>query len=222
MDSKDEVRQDLLKYGNLLTQKGLVVAAGGNISARCGNLMYIKPSGFAFDELSAEDYVGCDIATGQAVDGNRKPSCEYLAHLACYRRRNDVGAVVHAHPPMALAVVNAGEQIRPLTPDFVAYLGRVEHLPFIVPGGPELAEAVGEKVARASAIVMQNHGAITVGRNLREAYYRMLVLEDAAKSIVASYAIRPPRFLTDQEVDAISNMEAEAYRMKLLANRVAQ
>lgn len=217
MTEKDKVRQELLKYGNLLMQKGLVVAAGGNISAKAGAVMYIKPSGYAFDELEADQYVGCSIETGEVVEGSLKPSCEYLAHLACYRARGDVGAVVHAHPPFALALINAGKEIRALTPDFVAYLGgRVAHVPFIVPGGQELADAVAEQVKDHCAVVMQNHGALTIGRNLREAYYRMLVLEDAAKSILASYAVGRPRFLTHGEVHAIANLEAEVYRMSLL------
>lgn len=220
MTDKDTVRRDLLKYGNLLMQKGLVVAAGGNISAKAGGVMYIKPSGYAFDELEAEQYVGLSIETGEVVDGSLKPSCEYLAHLACYRVRSDVGAVVHAHPPLALAIVNAGKEVRALTPDFVAYLGgRVAHIPFVVPGGPELAQAVAEQVRDHCAVVMQNHGALTIGRTLREAYYRMLVLEDAAKSILASYAIGNPRFLTEEEIHAIANLEAEVYRMSLLGEK---
>jgi len=219
MDAKQKLREELVKYGRLLIEKGLVVAAGGNISARLGDLMYIKPSGFAFDELEAEQYVGCRIDTGEKVDGDLKPSCEYLAHAACYRAREDIGAVVHAHPPMTLALANAGKEIRPLTPDFVAYLGgRVAHIPFILPAGPELAAAVGEQIRSHNAVVMQNHGALTVGRNLREAYYRMLVLEDAATSIVASFSIGQPRFLTEQEVEAIANMDAEVYRMSLLVD----
>lgn len=213
----EEIRVELAHYGKLLAEKDLVIGPGGNISARLGDKVYIKPSGYAFEELKPEDYVAIDVNTGELLEGDKKPSCEYPSHLACYRTRPDVQAVVHAHPPLAIGIINAGEEIRPLTPDFVAYVGKVAHLPFIIPAGQELGDAVASVIGQHNAVLLRNHGVITVGRNLKEAYLRMRLIEDAAKSILASFIIGRPTFLNEKEVEAIANLSAEHYRQALLA-----
>lgn len=216
--TSEQARQELACYGRLLSERHLVVGAGGNTSVRAGRRLYIKPSGFGFDELEPQDYVGADLETGELVDGDRRPSCEIAVHVACYRQRPDVGAVVHSHPPMAIGLVNAGRELRPITPDFVAYVGRsVAHLPFIVPAGPELGEAVGQVIGGVNAVMMLNHGLVTVGRTLKEAFLRTLILEDAATCLVASYSIGEPRFLTEAEIEAVAGLSAESYRQALLA-----
>ena len=207
---------ELVEFGKKMIACQLVVGPGGNMSAREGDHAYLSPSGFSLAELSEDDYVTVEIESGEVVKGHRRPTSETPLHLECYRKRDDVKAVIHAHPPIATGLVTGGAEIKAMTPDFVAYVGKVITLPYIVPAGDELAEAVGQAISRCNAIMMVNHGAITVGANLKEAFIKMEVLEDSAKLEMAALIAGKPKFFTDEEVDAIDNLSIEAYRRKLL------
>lgn len=211
-----DVLGELVEFGKKMIACQLVVGPGGNMSAREGDHAYLSPSGFSLAELSEDDYVTVEIESGEVVKGHRRPTSETPLHLECYRKRDDVKAVIHAHPPIATGLVTGGAEIKAMTPDFVAYVGKVITLPYIVPAGDELAEAVGKAISRCNAIMMVNHGAITVGANLKEAFIKMEVLEDSAKLEMAALIAGKPKFFTDQEVDAIDNLSIEAYRRKLL------
>ena len=207
---------ELVEFGKKMIACQLVVGPGGNMSACEGDHAYLSPSGFSLAELSEDDYVTVEIESGEVVKGHRRPTSETPLHLECYRKRDDVKAVIHAHPPIATGLVTGGAEIKAMTPDFVAYVGKVITLPYIVPAGDELAEAVGKAISRCNAIMMVNHGAITVGANLKEAFIKMEVLEDSAKLEMAALIAGKPKFFTDEEVDAIDNLSIEAYRRKLL------
>jgi len=207
---------ELVEFGKKMIACQLVVGPGGNMSAREEDHAYLSPSGFSLAELSEDDYVTVEIESGEVVKGHRRPTSETPLHLECYRKRDDVKAVIHAHPPIATGLVTGGAEIKAMTPDFVAYVGKVITLPYIVPAGNELAEAVGKAISRCNAIMMVNHGAITVGANLKEAFIKMEVLEDSAKLEMAALIAGKPKFFTDEEVDAIDNLSIEAYRRKLL------
>ena len=99
-------KKELVIYGEKVVSSGLVTGAGGNISARCGSVIYLSASGLALDEMQEEDYIGVDIDSAEVVDGNKKPTSELFLHLACYRVREDVQAIVHTHSPWAGGVIS--------------------------------------------------------------------------------------------------------------------
>ena len=86
----EELRIKLVEYGKRLMVERLVTGPGGNISAKEGNIIYLSPSGLAFDEMGPEDYVGMDLTTGEVVEGERRTTSEFLVHMACYRKRSDI------------------------------------------------------------------------------------------------------------------------------------
>jgi len=137
-------------------------------------------------------------------------------HLGCYLAREDIKAVVHVHPPLATGVVSAGVKIKPMFPDFVALLGEVPIIDYVIPAGREIREAVTAVIRDHDAALLVNHGAVTVGANLKEAFYRAEIIEDAARVLIASLTVGKPRFLTEEEVEGIRNLEAEDYRKALL------
>jgi len=214
-----DVLGELVEFGKKMMACHLVVGPGGNISARDGRFAYLSPSGFSLGELARDDYVKVEIESGEIKGGRHRPTSETPLHLECYRKREDVNAIVHAHPPIATGLVTGGVEVRAMTPDFVAYVGKVVTLPYIVPAGDKLAEAVGKAVLTSNAIMMTNHGAITVGSNLKEAFIKMEVLEDSAKLEMAALVAGNPKFFTDEEVDTIDNLSVEAYRRKLLKDQ---
>jgi L-fuculose-phosphate aldolase len=212
-------RTDLLAYGRKIEAKALVVGPGGNTSARAGDVVYMKASGCAFEDMAAEDYIGVDLNTGDIVDGEKKPTCEVLMHLGCYKVRDDVAAVGRTRPPYATALASCGVTIPPIYPDFVALLGTkpLPLLDYIKPAGSELADAVIDVIKDNNGVLMSNHGVLTVGKNVRDAYFKNLLVEEAAKTFIAGRLIGGFRSLTQQQSVDVDAMPAEDYRRALLA-----
>lgn len=216
---RDEaLRNELVEYGLKLIEGGLVAGPGGNISARAGDVIYLSPSGFAFDELSAEQYIGMEVETGEIVEGEGRPTSEYLMHLFCYRKRPDIAAVVHAHPRYTIAMTSSGHTLQALYPDFhILTDSKVPHIDYVTATTPEMARAVEAVVDDANVVILRNHGVTTLGRNLKEAYYRMLSVEEGAQIQWMATLAGTPRFLTPQERNDLDGLKSEEYRRKLLA-----
>ena len=168
-----------------IVDSGLVVGPGGNISARAGDKMYLSPSGFALEEIEPEQWIEVDIPTGDITDIGLRPSSEVLMHLYGYRGKPDIGAMVHTHPSHCIAFTLV-ERAPVMFPDQAALVGRTAYIPYIIPTTDLLADAVAEKVTTASSILLGNHGLVTTGRNLREAYYRTQVVEESAKIFLSA------------------------------------
>ena len=210
------IKKYLVEIGKKIADKGLVVGPGGNISARAGNIVYMKASGICFEEAKVSDYIGVDLKTGKIVDGSKKPTCEIAMHLGCYLEREDITAVVHTHPPIATAVGMQDITLSPFTPDLAALVGDVPTIKYVVPGGKELAEETIKVIKKYNSVLMCNHGLLTVGANLKEAYYRALLIEDACKTFVMTKMLGKMKFFTRKQVEQINNLEAESYRKILL------
>jgi L-fuculose-phosphate aldolase len=213
----ETIRKALVRLGRKIADKDLVVGAGGNISARSRDVMLIKASGIAFEEAKPEDYVSVSIATGRLLEKGRRPSSEMPMHLACYRAREAIRAVVHTHSPYATGVASAGVTLRPIFPDFVAVIdSEVPTLPFVTPCGQELADAVRAVIGKVNAALLSNHGVVAVGENLKEAFYRAFIIEEAARALVAGSVLGKVRFLTEEETARIRGLEKVQYRMDIL------
>jgi L-fuculose-phosphate aldolase len=214
------VLEELVLTARSLVADGLVRGAGGNVSAREANMMWISPSGLSFADAEAKDYVGVSVDSGQIEENDHRPSSEVLMHLATYRTRPDVNAIIHTHPPMTVALTASGHDLRPMFADYYVYLGaNVPHLPYITVTTPELAEAVREAVADmgCKGIILRNHGAITVGTTVKEAYFRTLAVEEQAGIQHAALAVGQPTFLSDDECARLDQLGSESYRRELLA-----
>jgi L-fuculose-phosphate aldolase len=192
-------REECVAFGRRIAAHGLVVGPGGNLSVRVGDEIVVKASGVAFEEAGPDDYVAVNLADGRCDSEARKPTCEVLMHRKCYELRADVGAVAHTHSPFATGVASSGQPLKA--------------------AGMELARALGGVIGSANAVLLANHGVVAVGVNLREAFYRVLLIEEAAKSLVAASAVGTPRFLTDKEIEEIRQLGAEKYRIGLIRNR---
>jgi L-fuculose-phosphate aldolase len=210
------VREDLVRYGQKIAQAGLVAGAGGNISAREGAIVWMKPSGFAMDDMAPDDLCGMDLETGKQVKGRNRPTSEVNMHLGVYRVRPDVQAVFHTHSAWASGVITSGIELRPMFAEFVNDLGRTGTVPYVTPTTQRLADAMSEKAKTCDTIFMVNHGVLAVGANVKQAYYRVVVVEDAAKSLVAAAVVGKPRFFTQAEIDEILSLDAVKYRSKMM------
>ncbi|MCM3410857.1 class II aldolase/adducin family protein [Metabacillus litoralis] len=210
-----EVKQQLKIYANKIVETALVVGAGGNLSMRDGTFMYISPSGFDLQGIDDDQWVKVDIKTGE-VFGDLKPSSELLMHLECYRKRSDITAVLHAHPSYSVGVSSSGKDIPMLFPDAPAMIRNVSYLEYLIPTTEVLATAVGEVIMDTDVVVMRNHGVLTVGKTMKEAYFFMQIIEESAKVFTIASTVGSPRILTDIEVEDLRNLSSEKYRSNLL------
>lgn len=209
MDAQEaRLREEVVRYGNLLIERGLVTGTGGNISVRLpGNEgMLITPSGMPYAEITPEDIVVVDWE-GNPVGGRRKPSIERLMHLAIYRHRADVGAVVHTHSPFCTAVAACRRDLVPVTDVMVAVFGgAVRTSAYARIGTPELARNVVEALGGGRAALIANHGAVAVGPDLPTAFDCCETLETCARIYVYARmagepVVLPPEVVREEKED---------------------
>ena len=170
-------RQSLVDYGRRLVAGGYVVGADGNLSARDGRRVLITPSRVPYDRLAPEGIASINLSGV----GDRSRSSEWAVHCAIYRARPDAKAIVHAHPVYACVLAVRRERLEALLDEVEPVLGGpVEVAEYAPSGSSDLGiRAVGGLGPR-QAVILANHGTVTVGADLEEAFYRLEVLERAA------------------------------------------
>ncbi|WP_457750698.1 aldolase [Thermococcus sp.] len=174
------IKAQLVKYSRLAHERGLTAAFGGNLSIRRENLVFIKATGTVMDDMTEGQVAVMDMH-GNQLSGVR-PSSEYRLHLAIYRLRPDVKAIAHLHPPYSIVASTLLEGELPIiTPEAELYLGRIPIAPFRPAGTEELAKVTAEALGSVDATIMARHGIVTVGRTLREAFYKAELVEESAK-----------------------------------------
>lgn len=212
------IREELVQYGAKIA-KALVAVSGGNISAREGGQIWMQPAGFGVDELSPSAFCGIDLKTGRQIHGKNQPSQELDLHLAVYRARPDVVTVFHTHSPWVIGVISAGKKFKPMFAEFVNDLGRTGSVPYFAPTSGALTGRMAESARNHETIFMVNHGMLTMGVNLKQAFFRCAVAEDAAKSLVAASIAGKPLFLNQRRVNEILSLDAVKHRTKMMEKK---
>ena len=204
MKTVEEQKDEIVRYGKLLHQTGLVAATDGNLSVRLGDGTFLcTPTLMSKGMMTPEDLVVVD-AHGHKVSGERNVSSEIAMHLFIYRNRQDVGAVVHAHPPTATGFAAAGMPLdSALCSEIVITLGTVPLASYETPGTPELAEALAPLVGDHDAILMANHGVVTYGEDLLTAYMNMETVEHYAKIALVTHMLGKQQPLSDTHVNKL-------------------
>ncbi len=181
MKTETEFRQDIIEIGKRVYNKGFVASNDGNISVRISDdEVLATPTGRSKGFLTTDQLVKVKI-TGEKLEGYLEPSSEIAFHLRVYRLRPDVRAVVHAHPPVCTAYAVAGIPLdKPVLPEAVVTLGCIPIARYGTPGTEELVEAIQEIIPRCDAILLENHGALSVGPDVFAAYYKMETMEHFA------------------------------------------
>lgn len=222
MNSKDEeetrLRKKIVEVSRRLYDRGLVAGAGGNVSARIPGTqeVLVTPSGVCKGHLKVSDIIKVDL-DGSLIEGNLKPTSETPMHTEIYKVRSDVTAVVHAHPPVSTGFACSGVSLDcPIFPDAIAMVGDIGKVEYITPTTRELAKKVAEQAKKYDALVLTNHGTITLGASLEQAYQRTEILEDYAKILLVSILLGGPKPLSEDEVKRIRGLKAEKYRLKYI------
>jgi L-fuculose-phosphate aldolase len=204
MKTEQQHRDEIVRFGKLLHQTGLVAATDGNLSVRMDDGEFLcTPTLMSKGLMEPEDLVVVD-QRGQKLRGSREVSSEIAMHLLIYRMRRDVHAVVHAHPPTATGFAAAGLALdRPLVSEIVVSLGSVPLASYEPPGTPELAQALAPLVADHNAILMANHGVVTYGESLLNAYMNMETVEHYAKIALVTHQLGRQQPLSEEHVDKL-------------------
>jgi ribulose-5-phosphate 4-epimerase/fuculose-1-phosphate aldolase len=180
-DQIDRLIDQLIDVGRTAVERGLVLASGGNLSARLpGRDRFIVTGAETWlDRLVRDSFTQMDLG-GQVLGGFPEPSSEWKLHQRTYQERPDVNAVVHLHPQYAVLVDALGHRIRPLTLDHVGYVGEVVSVPFAPNGSDELADSAAIAARDHDCVVLAYHGCSTVGHDVPMAFRRAMNLEEAA------------------------------------------
>ena len=207
--SEAAIRGDIVEIGRRLYAKGLIAGNEGNISVRDGHRLYVTPGSVCKGFLAPDEIVTTDLE-GRPEHGGHASS-EIQMHVAVYRRRADVRAVVHAHPPAATGFAVAGLPLdRPVLAEPVVTLGPVPLVPFGTPSTSDLAELVATAIPAAHALLLANHGALTVGETLWRAWERMETLEQFARIALVARLLGSPNELSSEAVSALEALRAPA------------
>jgi L-fuculose-phosphate aldolase len=197
-------RTEIVEFGKKLVKSGLTTGTGGNLSCmdRDANLVAVSPSGIDYDDMLAEDVVVVNM-NAEIVDGKLKPSSETGIHLGLYRKRPDISAVVHTHSPYATTMACLNIEI-PAVHYLVGFSGsKVPLAPYATFGTEALARNVCDTIGKYNAVLMANHGLITVGPDLLRAFCVAEEIEFVARIYYQTKNIGDPLILTDQEMNKV-------------------
>jgi L-fuculose-phosphate aldolase len=202
--TEDELRREIVEIGRWIHGQGLVSGYDGNISARLdAHRILSTPTAISKGMMQPDDLVIVDCA-GKKITGRRNVTSELAMHLLIYRRRSDINAVVHAHPPTATGYAAAGLSLnKALISEVVLSFGCIPLARYGTPGTPELTEALAPLVGSYDAILMANHGVVTYGSDLLRAYFRMETVEHFAKISLVTEILGRQVLLSGSEVDKL-------------------
>ncbi len=190
-EEETRLRKSICNIGKLCYERNFIVAADGNISVRMSDdTLLITPTGAMKGFLEPHHIAHVDM-TGKAVDQGPRASSEIGIHLTSYEERADIRAVCHAHPPHAVALTIAGIDMQmPIIPEIIVTIGGIPTAPFGTPGTDELPESIRELVRCSDTVLMQNHGSVTLGTNLMDAYKKLDMLEHTARILWLAHTVK--------------------------------
>ena len=207
--TEQRLRGDLARFGRRLHRAGFTPGTAGNLSVRLDHeRLLVTPTGVSKCFLKSADMVIVDLR-GRLLAGTRKVTSELSMHLAVYEQRGDIEAVIHSHPPIATACACAGRgQDEMLCQEAVMTLGVVPLARYATTGTAEVAASLAPYISGHDAILMANHGAVSYGNSLLDAFQKMETLEHLAQVALAAHQLGSAQPLSSQQVQALQLAKA--------------
>jgi L-fuculose-phosphate aldolase len=201
LTTEREHRQNIVDVGRIVWKKGWVAANDGNISIRLeDDRILCTPTGVCKGMMQPADLIVCDMA-GCKIEGSKDCTTEIAMHVAVYRLRPDVRSVLHAHPPVATGFAVAGRPLDlALLPEVIIGLGSVPLADYGLPGTDELTAPMLPLIPGHDALLMANHGAVSYGRDVYEALFRMETVEHLARVTLVAELLGGAKALPRAEV----------------------
>lgn len=197
------LKREIIEYGRLAGEKNLTPGISGNISAKCENQIIITASGSANGYLSDGDFSVID-SEGKVIAWNEKPSTEKFLHLEYYRQRPDINCVFHTHSPYLTAYASAGMSLdMNISPEIIFCFGKIPIAEYALPGSVELVENTSKYFKEYDVVLMKNHGVIVAGKNVKDAYLKLELVEAYAKTNICAKILGGAKILDENEVQKI-------------------
>ncbi|MEV7908410.1 class II aldolase/adducin family protein [Streptomyces anulatus] len=196
-----EQRRLLCEHGRMAVETGLVLGTSGNLSVRLGDLVAVTPGGVALDRLEPEACPVVDVG-GHLVEGELQPSSETPMHLAVYAA-SGAAAVVHTHSTFGTVVATTMTELPPIHYNTMLLGGTVKVAEYATYGTPELAANVRAALGDRRAVLLANHGGVTLGEDLPRAFEATRLLEWLCEVYVRAKAVGEPRVLTEEQLAAV-------------------
>lgn len=214
---EETLRRELARYSGWIAQLGYAPGTSGNLSARLDrDRLLVTPTGMSKRFLKPEDMVIVDLQ-GNLVAGDRNATSELSMHLAIYHLRDDIHAVIHSHPPIATAFACSGRGLDDrLCQEAIMTIGTVPLARYATTGTDEVAASLAPLIPAHDAILMENHGSVTYGATVLEAFLRTETLEHLAQVTLACHQLGSPRPLGPAEI-----AQLRLARMKYANNAAA-
>ncbi len=205
--AEEQIRADIVEVGRRLYARAYVASNDGNISVRLdGERLITTPKSVSKGFMTPDMMVVVDHH-GRKVAGDRDPSSELPMHLEIYRNRPDVNAVVHAHPPLATGFAVAGIPLtRAVLAEVITTLGSIPIAEYATPSTSELPAAIRKYIKAHDGLLLANHGAVTCGRDVMGAYYKMETIEHFAKISLVARLLGRENLLSREEVDRLQGL----------------
>ena len=204
---EEQIRADIVEAGRRLYARAYIASNDGNISARLDDRRLITtPKSLSKGFMTPDMMVVVDYE-GKRVSGERDPSTELPMHLEIYRNRPDVGAVVHAHPPLATGFAVAGIPLtRAVLAEVITTLGSIPIAAYGTPSTSELPEAVRKYIKAHDGMLLANHGAVTCGPDVMSAYFKMETIEHFAKISLVARILGGENLISREEVERLQGL----------------
>lgn len=193
-------------YMRRLYERGFTTCSGGNISLRNDNKIFITASQTDKSEID-ENKIAVINLDGENLTPNIKPSMESILHLKIFQTREDIKAIIHAHPTVATAFSASSTEINTkLTGEIRALLGTPLRIPYFLMGTEKLAAEVAKSSEKTNVIIMENHGIITLAENLQMAFERLELVEQASKITLITHLFGNKKEIPEKEITIIDNL----------------
>lgn len=207
----EQIKKQIIKTCRRLDQLGFVAATDGNVSARLDDgRILITPSMLAKADIIEGQLLVCNME-GKVLIGKGTASSEIKMHLYAYRMRSDVRAIVHAHPPTATGFATAGISLAdPVLPELVLTVGTVPLAKYATPSTEEVPKSIAPYIKKHNAILLANHGVLTMGKDITEALHRMERVEHLAKVLLTAKQVGFPRTINKKEIGKLLKIISQA------------
>lgn len=212
MFSEYQTKLDIVEIGRRIYQQGYAASNDGNISVRISDSeLLTTPSGLAKGFMTPDQIIKCDLMGNKlSGDPSLKPSSEVKMHCAVYAARPDVKAVVHAHPPVATGFAVAGIPLEKcVLPEIIVTIGSIPLAQYGTPSTEEIPDSIRNLIKQCDAVLLANHGALTVGKDGFNAYYKMESLEHFAKISLVARQLGGERVLSASQVDKLMEVRKQ-------------
>ncbi len=205
-------KNELIKFCHLVHQAGYVAATDGNLSLRSPDgTIFITASGKRKGDITQEDICHCR-PDGELLFSKNKYSTESKLHFHLYRHRPEINAVIHCHPPVATAFASSNKSLDlPILPEIILTLGRIPLCKYAAPSTDALPESLNDAIRYANVFLLQNHGAVAIGKTIQEAYNRMEKLEHYAKVMLNAELLGGARPLSREQLDELYRIAPDVY-----------